>query len=308
MKLGKLILGGGIALIGLVVLLVLIAFLMIDSIAKTGIEKGSTYALGVPTTLNSADVQIFGGQFAMNGLTVSNPEGFSTPHFLALGDGGVSVDFGTLRSEVVTLPTLTLDGISVYLQRADGKTNYGAIMENLKKFESGDPPSSEPKPEGGKKFAIDRVLITDVTVNIDLAPVPGGLSELTKMEVKVPQIELTGLGKGDTKPMELAQVAATIVKAILAAVAENAGQLPGDLGAQLQSGLAQLQSLDSLGVELEAAAGRIIEDVQGQIDDAIDGARDQIDEGIRDIGDRIGDELDGVLPRLPGRPGGGGGN
>jgi len=178
-------------------------------------------------------------------------------------------------------------------------------MENLKKFESGDPPSDEPKPEGGKKFAIDRVLITDVTVNIDLAPVPGGLSELTKMEVKVPQIELTNLGKGDSQPMELAQVAATIVKAILAAVAENAGQLPGDLGAQLQSGLAQLQSLDSLGVELEAAAGKIIEDVQGQIDDAIDGARDQIDDGIKDIGDRIGDGLDGALPRLPGRPGGG---
>jgi hypothetical protein len=305
MKLGKVILGGGIALIGLIVLVVLVAFLMIDSIAKTGIEKGSSYALGVPTTLNSADVQIFGGEFAMNGLTVSNPEGFSTPHFLALGDGGVSVDLATLTGDVVTLPTLTLNTISVYLQRQDGKTNYGAIMENLEKFESGDPPADQPKPEGGKKFVIDRVLITDVTVNIDLAPVPGGLSELTKMEVKVPEIELTGLGKGEAKPMELADVAATIVKAILAAVAENAGQLPGDLGAQLQSGLAQLQSLDSLGVELEAAATQIIEDVQGQIDDAIN-------DGIKDIGDQIGDGLDGVLPGglpgLPGRPGGGGGN
>jgi len=292
MKLGKLVLGGGIALIGLIVLLVLVGFLMIDSLAKAGIERGSTYALGVPTTLNSADVQVFGGEFAMNGLTVSNPEGFSTPHFLALGDGGVSVDFGTLRSDVVNLPTLTLDGISVYLQRTDGKTNYGAIMENLKKFESGDPPSDEPKPEGGKKFSIDRVLITNVTVNIDLAPVPGGLSELTKMEVIVPEIELTGLGKGDTDPMELAQVTATIVKAILAAVAQNAGQLPGDLGAQLQNGLAQLQSLDALGVELEAAAGKIIEDVQGEIDDAIDGVEDDIRDGLRD-------GLDGIFPGRP---------
>jgi len=300
MKLGKLVLGGGIALIGLIVLLVLVAFLMIDSIAKTGIERGSTYALGVPTTLNSADVKVFGGEFAMKGLTVSNPEGFSTPHFLALGDGGVSVEFATLRGEVVTLPTLTLDGISVYLQRADGKTNYGAIMENLRRFESGDVPADAPKAEGGKKFAIDRVLITDVTVNIDLAPVSGGLSELTKMEVKVPRIELTNLGKGDTQPMELAQVTATIVKAILAAVAQNAGQLPGDLGAQLQSGLAQLQSLDSLGVELEAAAARIMEDVQDQID----GARDRIDDGIKDIGDQIGDGLDGLLPGGIPRPGG----
>lgn len=302
MKLGKVILGGGIALVGLIVLVVLVAFVMIDSIAKTGIEKGSTYALGVPTTLDTADVKVFAGEFDMSGLTVSNPEGFSTPHFLAMGNGAVSVALGSLTSDVVQLPTLTLDGISVYLQRADGKTNYGMIMENLERFESGDTPPETPKAEGGKKFVIDRVLITDVTVNIDLAPIPGGLSEVTKMEVKVPEIELTDLGKGDAKPMELADVAATIVKAILAAVAENAGQLPGDLGAQLQQGLSQLESLESLGVELEAAAGKIIEDVQGQIDDAIN-------DGIKDIGDQIGDGLDGVIPGgLPGRPGGSGGN
>ncbi|MFG0293645.1 MAG: hypothetical protein ACF8MJ_10920 [Phycisphaerales bacterium JB050] len=303
MKLGKLVLGGGIALIGLIVLVVLIAFLMIDSIAKNGIEKGSTYALGVPTTLNSADVKVLSGEFAMNGLTVSNPEGFTTPHFLALGDGGVTVNLSSLRGDVVTLPTLTLDNISVYLQRADGNTNYGKIMENLKRFESGDTPADQPKAEGGKGFIIDRVLITNVTVNIDLAPIPGGIGELTKMEVVVPEIELTDLGKGDTKPMEMAEVAATIVKAILAAVAENAGQLPGDLGAQLQSGLAQLQSLDSLGIELEAAAGKIIEDVSDQIDDAIDDVQDQIDDGLKDIGDQIGDGLDGLIP---GRPRGGG--
>lgn len=299
MKIGKLILGGGIALIGLIVLLILVAVLMIDSIAKSGIERGSTYAMGVPTTLDTADVKIMAGEFDMSGLTVSNPEGFSTPHFLALRDGGVSVQLQSLMGEVVQLPTLTLDGISVNLQRADGKTNYNTILENLKRFEDGDPPVDQPEAKGGKQFVIDRVLITDVTVNIDLAPIEGGLSELTKMEVKVPRIELTDLGKGDTQPMEIAQVVATIVKAILLAVAENAGQLPGDLGAQLQQGLSQLASLDSLGVELEAAAGKVIEDVQGEIDDTIDDVRDQIDDGIRD-------GLDDIFPGGIPRPGGGG--
>ena len=303
MKLGKLILGGGIALVGLIVLIVLVAFVMIDSIAKAGVEKGSTYALGVPTTLDAADVKVFGGEFDMDGLTVSNPEGFDSPHFLALGNGGVSVELGSLTSDVVELPTLTLDKISVYLQRANGETNYGAIMENLKRFESGDPPPDTPKTEGGKGFVIDRVLITNVKVNIDLAPLPGGLSEAAKMEVNVPEIELTDLGKGDTKPMEIAEIVATIVKAILVAVAENAGNLPGDLGASLQAGLGQLQSLESLGVEFEAAAGQIIEDVQGQIEDAIGDGLDGIGDGL----DGIGDGLDGVIPGgIPGMPGGGG--
>lgn len=300
MKLGKIVLVGGISLIGLVVLVVLVAVLMIDSIAKAGIERGSTHAMGVPTTLNSADVKIMAGEFDMSGLTVSNPEGFDTPHFLSLRDGGVSVQLRSLMSDVVELPTLNLDGITVYLQRANGQTNYGKILENLKRFEDGDIPPDQPTAEGGKQFVINRVLITDITVHIDLAPVPGGLSELTKMEVKVPRIELTDLGKGDTQPMEIAQVAATIVKAILLAVAENAGQLPGDLGAQLQAGLSQLASLDSLGVELEAAAGRIIEDVRGGIDQTIDGVRDQLDGGIRD-------GLEGLVPGGLRRPGSGGG-
>lgn len=295
MKAGKLILGGGVALVGLVVLVILVAVLMIDSIAKAGVERGSTYAMGVPTTLDSADVKIMAGEFDMGGLTVSNPEGYSTPHFLAMRDGGVSVQLQSLMGEVVELPTLTLDGISVNLQRADGKTNYNTILENLKRFESDDPPADAPEP--GKQFVIDRILITDVTVNIDLAPIEGGLSELTRMEVKVPRIELTDLGKGDTDPMEIAEVVATVVKAILLAVAENAGELPGDLGSQLQQGLSQLESLESLGVEIEAAAGKIIEDVGGEIDDAIDG-----------IGDDIRDGLDGILPGRPGSGGDDGGN
>ena len=74
-----------VVLVLLLVIGVLTTFFFIDRIAKAGVEKGATYALGVPTTLKSADVGVFAGTFAMSGLNVANPEGFDKePHFLKL--------------------------------------------------------------------------------------------------------------------------------------------------------------------------------------------------------------------------------
>ena len=75
------------AFVVVVVVLVVVVFLWIDHLAKMGIEKGSTYALGVDTTVDSVDIGILAGRSELSGLTVSNPKGFQTSHFLSLGNG-----------------------------------------------------------------------------------------------------------------------------------------------------------------------------------------------------------------------------
>ena len=52
---------------------------LIDAFAKKGIEAGGTYCLGVPTTLDSANIGIVSGMFGLQGLTVANPEGYESP-------------------------------------------------------------------------------------------------------------------------------------------------------------------------------------------------------------------------------------
>ena len=63
----------------LLVLATVAVALYIDTIAKTAIERGATYALGVETTLGSADVGLLSGTFSMGDLTVANPAGFESP-------------------------------------------------------------------------------------------------------------------------------------------------------------------------------------------------------------------------------------
>ena len=132
----------------LVIVVVVVALSMIDRIAKAGVEQGGTYALGVKTTLDDISVAIFAGQCGMEGLKVANPEGFDSDRFLGLNTGQVAVSLGSLMEDTVVVPTLTLTGIDLYLEKKGDKGNYDVILENLKKFES--KPDEAPDEEGGR--------------------------------------------------------------------------------------------------------------------------------------------------------------
>ena len=271
----KLFLGLGIIVLLLIVGVVL-AFSYIDSLAKTAIERGSTYALGVNTTVSSVDVGVLGGTFDMGGLKVANPEGYQSAHFLALGDGGVAVSLGTLRQDVVNLPYLTLSDISVNLEKREGKANYKVILDNLKRFESDQPADpKEPKPaKEGKKFIVEKIEISNVNVHVDLLPMGG---DVTKLDVPIEKIELTGVGTGSNQNgVAMGELTDIVIKAILDAVVEKAGNvLPAGLVNDLQSQLADLKSLSEMGVNIRS---QINEESLKKVEEALKGAGGAVDD------------------------------
>ncbi|GIK19298.1 MAG: hypothetical protein DYG93_05780 [Leptolyngbya sp. PLA2] len=278
---------GGIAAVGMAA----------DSIARRGVEAGATYALGVDTKLAGANVGIMSGSFDMQGLRVANPQGFKSDTFMSLGSGGVSVSFGTLRQEVVELPRLELADLTVNLERADGKANYQAIIDNLKRFESG-----KDKPSTGeeKRFVIRRVDVRNVRANVSMLPVGGSL---TTVQVVVPEIVLTDVGS-DGSGVTLGQAANIITKAVLASIAANAGNLlPTDFVNDLTTQLGQLESLQSLGVNFAADFGQGLQNITGSIGDAAKNLEDlkkagedatkQIEDAAKGIGNLLGGKKDG---------------
>ncbi len=278
---------GGIAAVGMAA----------DSIARRGVEAGATYALGVDTKLAGANVGIMSGSFDMQGLRVANPQGFKSDTFMSLGSGGVSVSFGTLRQEVVELPRLELADLTVNLERADGKANYQAIVDNLKRFESG-----KDKPSTGeeKRFVIRRVDVRNVRANVSMLPVGGSL---TTVQVVVPEIVLTDVGS-DGSGVTLGQAANIITKAVLASIAANAGNLlPTDFVNDLTTQLGQLESLQSLGVNFAADFGQGLQNITGSIGDAAKNLEDlkkagedatkQIEDAAKGIGNLLGGKKDG---------------
>lgn len=280
-------------LVVLVVLLVLLvggalafAVYSIDSLAKHGIEKGATYALDVPTSLSSADVGILSGTFSMSGLTVSNPEGFDTPHFLRLGDGGVSVSLGTLREDTVELPSLTLTDIDVHLQRSGGKSNYKVILENLKRLESGDGGGAKEPDPNAKKFVIREVRVENIAAHVALLPIGG---DATRVDVTVPEIVLTDVGEGGVPMSQLVNV---LTQAILESIVKvGGGVIPADMLNDLQGQLAQLDSLKDVGLSVLDDGGKVIDSFGESVDDFKKGAEDaakSIEDAAKGVQDLFG--------------------
>lgn len=299
MKLLKLL----VVLVVLAALLLVIAgaaaFSYVDKLARTGVERGGTYALGVPTTLKDADVGILGGTFAMSGLKVSNAPGFPGPHFLTLGDASVAVDFGTIRKQTVELPHLKLDTVDVRIEKKDGKTNYNVILENLKKVSGGGDQKPAPTPpEGeGKKFIINDLSIRNVTVHVDLLGGDGAagnaLATLTKVTIPIDEVKLQNVGKTGTgvggTGVSMGELSGIIVQAVLAAAVEKGqGLIPGDILGDLSGQLASLGDLAKLDLKVLGDARGKVEEVGKKVEET----RKQVEDAVKDVGKTI----EGLIP------------
>ncbi len=266
----------------LLVLVVVGLFFYIDTIAKTGIERGATYAFGVDTKVDGVSVGIFRGKFGMDKLQVANPEGFAAPHFFALGRGDVEVSLGQLMGEKVNVVRIAFKDIDVHLEKSKGKTNYGVIMESLKRLESKTEETVEEESGTAKKFVIDEIDIRNVTVHVNLLPEVG---DLTKLDITIPQLTLKGIGSDTESGALLAEVSDVVIKAIMEAVIAKGG-LPPDMLNDIQGHLAQLKNLDKIGIQM---ADQVINDATKKLGDQLDKAtkdlgKDVLKDKTKDLG------------------------
>lgn len=263
-------------LILLIVGLVILGFSQIDALAKRGIEEGGTYVLGVETTVDGADVGIFDGTFAMSGLTVGNPAGFSTPHFLALPAANVQVDTKSIQSETIVVPTLNIGKADLYIDRADGETNYQAILDNVGRFEKGE--KTEPAGEGAT-FVVNSLVLQGANVKVTgFGPVSDVVGDLT---VDLPKVELQNVGSEE--PLTAGELISLIVKTLLSTTVEAAGgKLPEQLIGDLKSRLGSLESLKDLGITAVGDVGALAEGIAGdaakQLENITDGAAGKVDD------------------------------
>jgi hypothetical protein len=258
----------------LAVLALVLLFVFVDRAAKTAIEKGGTYALGVPTTLGEADIGLVSGRFALGDLVVANPAGFESPHFMRLGRGELELSLSSLTSDLVEVPSLVLDGLSLSLERKDGKANYDEILKHLEKAVGSDGKKAPPADEGSaKKFVIREIVLNNVRAEVQLLPVGGSL---TKTTVTIPTIRLKNVGNDGQSMSELF---AAILDAVLRAVVDVGGDLlPKDLLNDLSKKLPDLGkqalelteklggSLGELGKGVGEKAGEVLDEAARSID------------------------------------------
>lgn len=266
------------------------AYFFRGSIIKHVIERGGTYATGVETTLDSADLQFSPPSLTLTGLKLDNPEGFDSPHFIEMDKG--STDFDTAGKEI---NTLTFTGIDMYLDGVGDGSNYNTILDNLKRFESGSGDSSGS--DASSNLIIRSLVIENVNVHVVNVP---GVSMLTgDVALNIPRIELNDLGE---EPMSWGEMFGLVIKTLVASTIEaGGGILPTDMLGNLSGSLGQLASLDSLGIghatELSERAKEALsgagEKLEGAADDIKDKAADAVEGATDKAKDAIGNLLGG---------------
>ena len=139
--------------IAVVIIVLLIAaavtlYLTVDLLAKAGIESGGTYALSVKTAVDSVSLHLFQGQVGVNTLTISNPQGWQTPHLMKAGKISVGADLGSLMGDTVQVTRFDIDGLDLNIEQKIGSSNITALTSGLQSKS----PDPKDKAASGKKF------------------------------------------------------------------------------------------------------------------------------------------------------------
>jgi hypothetical protein len=205
---------------------------------------------------------LWSGEIAIDGITLSNPEGFTSPFLFRLQRLELALHPRSLLAPVVRAPRLVIEGARLNLERSGGRANFGPVLENMRR-DTGTP-AGEPK-----RFIIDELRITGVTAQAMLAPALQGRD----LRAELPPIVLRDVGAAQGG-VTLAELSRIILGEVLKQARESA-QLP----AELRDALDQVRGLEGRARE---EAGKAETRAREQAEKAIEEQRERLlEEGRR---------------------------
>lgn len=232
---------------GLVILLV-VAYFLINTLVAKGVEKGATYALGAPTTVSGAQVNLLAGKVTLIGLDIGNPTDLPPGDFVTCKTAGVQVGLGSLMSDTVTVDEITIDGLVMTVQREGAGTNLQKILDNLKAKQSTSDSGEQ------RRYRIKHILIKGASTRFVL-----GLTDKPDLTLNLPDIEIKDLGTGENNAVKMSLVLLEVIGRMSEqAVLQSAGKLPADFSQSLNN---TVQGAQKTMDDLRKGAGKALDDV-----------------------------------------------
>ena len=231
---------------------VLIIYLNLNSIVRRTVQTQSTAQLNTQTTLNSADLSIFGGSLGLHDFQVSSPPGFASPKILLLDKASVEVSYGQLRQDPIHVNAVTIKGPKLVIEQSGGQFNFKALMDGM-------PKSDAPTPEGKPpmKLIIDKFDLSDAVVTVK----PGIPGVAPEINIPIPSMSLekVGTGEGNQNGAALKDVVMQVITAMVAKAAES-DKIPPELRTLLTGNLRE-----AAGKFLNEQTKKLTEDLQKKI-------------------------------------------
>ncbi len=224
MTTGKLILGilGGGLVIGIAA--VGIGWLQRDAILESQLEQNLSAVTGVEAQINDIDSQPFQGEFVLDELTLSNPEGFQTPYILEVDRLEIKFDPDTLWEDTVKIQFIAVEGVRLKLEQKLARNNLVAIIDQLQESKGGGGRSDDSGAGPGKKIEIERLTIKGIDASVKVSAIAGlGLTR----SLEISDVEVNNLDSYNAQGKLLEAVSAAVTTAILKELGKSAN--PGSL-------------------------------------------------------------------------------
>ncbi len=229
----KILIGIGVTLLVIVIVVIIGINFFAGSLVKTGVEKFAPGILGVPVTVENVNIGILRGKVSIKGLVVGNPEKFKSDYLFSLGKLSIKLDLESLSTDTIIVNEIIIKAPKISYELALGSSNIGTLLDNLAKEED-DEDNKEVKEEKpidpnappAKKVIIEKILLTDGKVSINVAALGG-----RGATVPLPKIEMTDVGKEKEGGANIVDVVSEVIAAIsksVVQVASGSVKLLGD--------------------------------------------------------------------------------
>ncbi|MEE3716433.1 hypothetical protein V2H45_06725 [Tumidithrix elongata RA019] len=197
-----------------------IAFFNLSAIVKNNFEQNVSQALGVNAKIENLNLQLFSGHVDIKGLVVSNPLGFSTPHFFKIGEFEFQVKPNTILNETVEVETFKLKEVSVNIEQQVNKNNILEVLDHIEKQKG-----KEDKNQ--KKLRLKLASVDNIALKLTLSQFGVVLSTLN---LSLPNIELKNIGTDDVQGVLLSELTRQLVSAIVKEVLiQNKQNIPDSI-------------------------------------------------------------------------------
>lgn len=290
-------------------------YLSRNSLVALGIESAGKTALGTPTTVEQVRTGLFSGDFALGGLRVANPSGFSEEPLFELGSADLGLPLARTLEQRVVIERLAFSGLVVRLERKDSRFNFQPILDHLGTLGT---PSDANEPQGvepstseatSREIQIKELAIEKWRLELDLGD---GLT-LPPLQLDEWSIQDLRIGGEGASPLEelIARVTEELLLEVtqlapegldltqLASLANVQAALAGDLDGLVDQSLAEVQSqAQKLAAELQQQLEGEIQGLTGDLGDpfgsALQGLDQQAGGALESLGSQAGEHLEGA--------------
>ncbi len=219
--------------VGLFVVLIVLAYLNLNTIVEQGIKKIGPKITKTSVNLTRAKISLFSGQGELYNFAVGNPKGFTSPYLFKVKKLDIALKPMSLFKDTIVIDKIYIDSPYIAYEYRKNKNNLTVFQKNIQgetqpKAHMKTRPQNTAKKQ--KHIFIKELIIKNAQVEV-LLPELG----IKKKQVVVKEIRLKNLGG---KGKSTKQIIAEITKAILDKVIPGVSPVLG----QLKSGLKDVQS------------------------------------------------------------------